>query len=190
MQQKVQFAAAVIHEPDLVVLDEPFSGLDPVNMRLLKDLILEQRDRGCTVILSSHRMEQVEAMCDAIGLIHQGNLVLLGNLAEIRSRYGTNTLAIGYDGDAEALQGIPGVSQVTDSGRSARLRMDGSADPQAIVRALLDRVQLRSFASEEPSVEDIFLESVGHGAGDARLRITEEGELVHEHGERSSEVTV
>ncbi len=180
MQQKVQFAAAVIHEPELVILDEPFTGLDPLNTRLLKELILEQQKRGCTVILSSHRMEQVEAMCESIGLIHEGELVLHGELAEIRARHGKNTLAIGYEGDSGALQGIPGVAQVVDSGRAARLRMEPGADSQAIVRSLLNRVRLRSFATEEPSVEDIFLEAVGHEAGDAHMMITETGELVLE----------
>lgn len=161
MQQKVQFAAAVIHEPEIVVLDEPFSGLDPVNTRLLKELILEQRDRGCTVVLSSHRMEQVEQMCDAIALIHRGELVLHGALREVKSRYGKGTLAIEYGGDASALEGLPGVRHVTDSGRSARLQLEPGADPQAIIRALLERVTVESFRNEEPSVEDIFLEMVG-----------------------------
>ena len=161
MQQKVQFAAAVIHEPELVVLDEPFSGLDPVNTRLLKDLILAQRDRGCTVVLSSHRMEQVEQMCDAIGLIHRGELVLHGVLSEIKSRYGKSTLAIQYVGSADDLESVPGVRHVTDSGRTARLQLEPGADPQAIIRTLLDRVTVESFRNEEPSVEDIFLEMVG-----------------------------
>lgn len=161
MQQKVQFAAAVIHEPELVVLDEPFSGLDPVNTRLLQELILAQRDRGCTVVLSSHRMEQVEQMCDAIGLIHRGELVLHGVLSEIKSRYGKGTLAIQYVGSAEDLESVPGVRHVTDSGRTARLQLEPGADPQAILRTLLDRVAVESFRNEEPSVEDIFLEMVG-----------------------------
>ena len=161
MQQKVQFAAAVIHEPDLVVLDEPFTGLDPVNTRLLKELILEQQSRGCTVVLSSHRMDQVEAMCESIGLIHRGQLVVNGKIADIKASYGHNTLAIEYAGDPAKLGGIKGIRQVNDSGRAARLQMENGADPQAIVRALLEQVELRAFRVEEPSVEDIFLEKVG-----------------------------
>src|SRR5215831_1567590 len=91
-QQKVQFAAAVIHDPDLVVLDEPFSGLDPVNARLLKDLIVEQRSKGKTVILSTHRMEEVEAMCESICLINQGRVVLSGRLHAVKARYWRNTI--------------------------------------------------------------------------------------------------
>ena len=174
MQQKVQFAAAVIHEPDVVVLDEPFTGLDPVNTRLLKELILEQQERGCTVILSTHRMEQVEAMCEEIALIHRGTLVLRGGVKEIRAQSGTNTLAIEYEGPPGALDNLPGVSQVHDSGRSARLQMEAGADTQQIVRALLDSALVHSFSTEQPSIEEIFLEHVGDGAA----AISETGELV------------
>lgn len=176
MQQKVQFAAAVIHEPEIVILDEPFTGLDPVNTRMLKELILEQRDRGCTVILSTHRMEQVEAMCEEIALIHRGDLVLRGEVNEIRARSGSNTLAIEYEGAPDALDNLPGVAQVHDSGRSARLQMAADADTQQIVRALLDRVRLHAFSTEQPSIEEIFLEHVGEGAA----AISETGELVEE----------
>ncbi len=162
MQQKVQFAAAVIHEPDLLVLDEPFSGLDPVNTRLLKDLILEQKTRGATVILSTHRMDQVEQMCESICLIHQGQEVLTGKLDEIRASYGKSTVRLDYDGDASSLEGLSGVREVRDSGRSASLLMEPAADPQEVLRQLLDRVRVRSFSLEEPSVEDIFLDKVGY----------------------------
>ena len=162
MQQKVQFAAAVIHEPDLVVLDEPFSGLDPVNTRLLKDLILEQRERGATVVLSTHRMDQVEQMCESICLIHQGRAVLTGGLAEIKASYGRSTVRLDYDGDAGSLAGVSGVREVRDSGRSASLLMEPTADPQEVLRQLLDRVTVRAFSLEEPSVEDIFLDKVGY----------------------------
>ncbi len=162
MQQKVQFAAAVIHEPDLVVLDEPFSGLDPVNTRLLKDLILEQKTRGATVVLSTHRMDQVEQMCESICLIHEGQAVLTGKLDEIRASYGKSTVRLDYDGDASSLEGLSGVREVRDSGRSASLLMEPAADPQEVLRQLLDRVRVRSFSLEEPSVEDIFLDKVGY----------------------------
>jgi ABC-2 type transport system ATP-binding protein len=176
MQQKVQFAAAVIHEPEAVVLDEPFTGLDPVNTRLLKELILEQQARGCTVILSTHRMEQVEAMCEEIALIHRGDLVLRGPVKDIRAQSGSNTLAVEYEGPPGVLDDLPGVVQVHDSGRSARLQLDQDADTQIIVRTLLERAQVHSFSTEQPSIEEIFLEHVGHGAA----VISETGELVEE----------
>ncbi|HJO04702.1 MAG TPA: ATP-binding cassette domain-containing protein [Acidobacteriota bacterium] len=179
MQQKVQFAAAVIHEPELVVLDEPFTGLDPVNTRLLQELILEQSDRGCTVILSSHRMEQMEAMCDFVALIHRGNLVLHGALSEVRASHGRNTLAIEYEGPGNGLSSLPGVVQVNDSGRSARLEMHPGADIQALLRELLGRVRLLSFSAEQPSMEEIFIDKVGDSGDDTpQLVLTDEGELV------------
>jgi ABC-2 type transport system ATP-binding protein len=162
MQQKVQFAAAVIHEPDLVVLDEPFSGLDPVNTRLLKDLILKEKARGATVVLSTHRMDQVEQMCESICLIHQGQAVLTGRLVEIKASYGKSTIKLDYDGDVESLTTLGGVREVRDSGRSANLLMEPEADAQEVLRQLLDRVTVRAFSLEEPSVEDIFLDKVGY----------------------------
>jgi ABC-2 type transport system ATP-binding protein len=162
MQQKVQFAAAVIHEPDLIVLDEPFTGLDPINSRLLKDLILEQRDRGATVVLSTHRMEQVEALCESICLIHRGRPVLDGVLADIRAGYGRNTVVVEYEGDgAGPLTDLPAVRRGEDTGQEARLELDPGADPQAVIRAVVDRVAIRSVRLEHPSLEDIYLERVG-----------------------------
>ena len=168
MQQKVQFAAAVIHEPDLVVLDEPFTGLDPINTRLLKDLILEQRDRGATVVLSTHRMEQVEALCESICLIHQGRPVLDGVVADIRAGYGRNTVVVEYEGDgAGPLTDLPGVRRNEDTGREARLELDPAADPQAVIRAVVDRAAVRAVRLEQPSLEDIYLERVGAASAPA-----------------------
>jgi ABC-2 type transport system ATP-binding protein len=160
-QQKVQFAAAVIHDPDLVVLDEPFSGLDPVNSRLLKELILEQRGRGTTVILSTHRMEEVEALCESICLLSQGRPVLKGRVKDIKAAYGRNTIAVEYAGGAGRLEGIPGVQACDDSGRNARLRLESDADAQRVMRVIFDRVEFDSVRLDEPRIEDIYLEKVG-----------------------------
>jgi len=148
MQQKIQFASAVIHEPDLVVLDEPFTGLDPVNTRLLKELILEQRERGTTVVLSTHRMEQVEALCESICLIDRGRPVLSGVLADIKAGYGRNTIDLEYRGSPGALAGLPGVRRCEDTGQEA----------------LLDRVEVQAVRLEHPHIEEIYLEKVGHQA--------------------------
>lgn len=165
MQQKIQFAAAVLHEPEMVVLDEPFTGLDPINTRLLKSLILEQRERGTTVVLSTHRMDQVEQMCESICLIHQGRAVLSGRLSEIKASYGESTVNPEYDGAAGALTGLTGVREVRDSGRTASLLLDDPGASQDVLRQLVDRVKVRSFELAEPSVEDIFLDQVGYVAG-------------------------
>jgi len=161
MQQKVQFAAAVIHDPELVVLDEPFSGLDPVNSRLLKELILEQRARGTTVILSTHRMEEVEALCESICLLSHGHPVLNGRLRDIKAAYGRNTITVEYAGAAGRLDKIPGVQACDDSGRDARLRLESGADAQRVMRAIFDRVEVNSVRLDEPRIEDIYLEKVG-----------------------------
>jgi ABC-2 type transport system ATP-binding protein len=160
LQQKVQFAAAVIHDPDLVILDEPFSGLDPVNSRLLRDLIVEQRARGTTVILSTHRMEEVEALCEAICLIHGGRAVLSGRLKEIKARYGRNTIVVEHAGVTGRLHGIPGVQACDEGGREARLRLEATADPQRVMRAVFERVEVSSLRLDEPRIEDIYLETV------------------------------
>ncbi len=160
MQQKVQFASAVIHDPDLVVLDEPFTGLDPVNTRLLKELILEQRKRGATVLLSTHLMEQVEALCESICLIDHGRAVLSGVLADIKASYGRNTIDLEYRGTAGALASVPGVRRCEDAGQEARLEPD--ADAQAVIRSLLDRVEIQAVRLDHPHIEEIYLEKVGH----------------------------
>ena len=170
MQQKVQFAAAVLHDPELIVLDEPFSGLDPVNTKLLRELILEQRARGATVILSTHRMEQVEALCESICLIHQGRPVLAGNLAEIKAGYGRNTVSVEYRGAAGALADLDGVRRCEDTGHEARLELAPETDAQAVIRAVLDRVSVQSVRLEHPHIEEIYLEKVGrHRAGAAEV---------------------
>jgi ABC-2 type transport system ATP-binding protein len=161
MQQKVQFAAAVIHDPKLVVLDEPFSGLDPINARMLQELIVEQRDKGTAVILSTHQMEQVEAMCESLCLISNGTVVLRGGLAAIKAEYGRNTLAVEYAGAAGRLTGLPGVRQVDDRGRHARLALEPGASVPALMRAVLDRVEVTGMRLDEPHIEEIYLDRVG-----------------------------
>jgi ABC-2 type transport system ATP-binding protein len=160
-QQKVQFAAAVIHDPELVVLDEPFSGLDPVNARLLKELIVEQRSRGTTVILSTHRMEEVEALCESICLVHHGRAVLHGRLNDIKAQQGRNTIVVHHGAGPGRLQHIPGVQGCEDGAREARLRLAPGANPQDVMRAVFDRVDVSSIHVDEPSIEDIYLKTVG-----------------------------
>jgi ABC-2 type transport system ATP-binding protein len=162
MQQKIQFASAVMHEPKLIVLDEPFTGLDPINARMLKELLLEQKDKGVTIILSTHRMDEVEAMCDSISLVHKGERVLHGKLSEIKASYGRNSVSIEYGGEPDCLKDLPGVLSVNDSGRSARFRLEKGADTQKLLRELLARTKIESFVVDEPHLEEIYLEKVGH----------------------------
>ena len=161
MQQKVQFIAAVMHRPPLLILDEPFAGLDPVNATLIKNIMLELREQGATIILSTHRMEQVEMMCDAICLINHGRSVLAGDLRAIKKSYGKNTLRIEYSGD-ESFLNLPNlVEKLNHYGAVVEARLRPGADPQEILRAAVERgVRLTRFELVEPPLHDIFIEKV------------------------------
>lgn len=163
MGQKVQILATLIHEPELVILDEVFSGLDPVNTEMVRDVILDIKRSGRTVIFSTHVMEQAEQICDAILLLHKGRKVLDGPLAEIQARFG-ETVHIEYEGDGSVLRDLPGVERVNDAGRHAELSLRPGADPQALLPALVDRLVIRRFDLREPSLHEIFLRTVGEGA--------------------------
>ena len=162
MQQKVQFISAVLHGPRLIILDEPFSGLDPVNAATVKDVMLEMRDRGTTVVLSSHRMEQVERMCDSICLIDKGRNVLDGDLRAIKQSYGKNTVQIEFTG-SDAFLSHPAVASVNRFGSGVEAKLKPGADPQEILKAALQSgVQIMRFELLEPSLNDIFIEKTGH----------------------------
>jgi ABC-2 type transport system ATP-binding protein len=163
MQQKAQFIATVLHEPDILILDEPLSGLDPVGVNVMRDVLVDLRRRGKTVVLSSHQMETVERLCDAIALIHRGRKVLEGPVSEVKSRYGKNTLVLSYEGDGAFLAGLPGVLKVNDFGRYVEIRMAEGTDPQAILREAASRIRVSRFEVVEPSLHDIFVEQVTAG---------------------------
>src|SRR5688572_26677864 len=134
MQQKAQFIATVLHDPAILILDEPMSGLDPVGMNVMRDVLLDQRRLGKTLVLSSHQMETVERLCDAIALISRGRKVLDGPVGEVKRRYGANTVALAYEGDGSFLCGLPGVKAVKDAGRHLEVQLEEGADPQGLLR--------------------------------------------------------
>ncbi|MFZ0964427.1 MAG: ATP-binding cassette domain-containing protein [Terriglobia bacterium] len=161
MQQKAQFIAAVIHRPPLLILDEPFTGLDPVNATLIKDIMLDLREKGATIILSTHRMEQVEMMCDAICLINHGRSVLAGDLRAIKKSYGKNTVRIEYAGDDNFLDRPDLVEKLNHFGAVVEAKLRPGADPQEILKAAVARgVRLTRFELVEPPLHDIFIETV------------------------------
>ena len=160
MGQKVQLLITLIHEPDLVILDEPFSGLDPVNRDLMRDLILQMRRDGKTVIFSTHIMEQAEQVCDYVALINKGEKVVDGSLSEVRSSGGRAAM-LDYDGDGRTLVDLPGVVRINDSGKQAELVLAADADSQQLLAVLLDKVQIRRFDLREPSLHEIFIRAVG-----------------------------
>ncbi len=157
MSQKVQFIAAIIAEPKLLILDEPFSGLDPVNMDLLKDVVLELKRRGTTVIFSTHDMEVAERMCDTIFMIFRGRKVLDGTLRAIQNQYGEDTIRVRTTLGNGALAGLPGVVQVNDYGQDQELRIASGADSQAVLTELARRTRIERFELARPSLHDIFL---------------------------------
>jgi ABC-2 type transport system ATP-binding protein len=166
MQQKVQFIASVLHEPDLIILDEPFSGLDPVNMRLLRSLIDELHAKGKTVIFSTHVMHQAEQNCDHIVMIHQGRKVLDDTLDDIRERFDPRALhvdPIGGIEQAHAVSQVPGVAHVTPIEGSLEVVLDEGIEPQAAMRSLLEAMPMRRVEIKRPTLEDIFIEIVTGG---------------------------
>jgi ABC-2 type transport system ATP-binding protein len=160
MSQKVQILGTMIHDPELVILDEPFSGLDPVNVELVRNLILDVKRQGRTVIFSTHVMEQAEMICDGIVLINEGRKVLDGTLREVRQS-GEQAIVIDYDGDGGELWRLPGVTRVNDAGKTAELFLAEGADPQQLLRLMVDRLEIRRFDMREPSLHEVFVRAVG-----------------------------
>ena len=161
MAQKVQFIATVVSRPELILLDEPFTGLDPVNTDVIKDAILELQGKGTTVIFSTHDMSMAEKMCDFIFMIFKGRKVLDGTLASIQDKYGTDTLRVRIGDGAEALQNIEGIEKINDFGQLQELRLSPAGDPQKILQEILRRTTVRSFDITKPSLHDIFIRIAG-----------------------------
>jgi ABC-2 type transport system ATP-binding protein len=162
MQQKIQFIAALLHSPDFIIMDEPFAGLDPVNADLLKNVLLEMKKQGKTILFSTHRMDQVEKLCDSICLINKGKPVLSGNLKQVKAQYGKNNIQIGYDGgDGNFLEHNTLVRSFNDYGNYVEVRLAPGADPQQLLRMAADHSRINRFELMEPSLEEIFIEVVG-----------------------------
>ena len=155
MSQKVQFVAAVVSRPDLLILDEPFSGLDPVNAEALKDSVLEMRRRGATVVFSTHDMATAERMCDRIFMIFRGRKVLDGTLEEIQAQYGFDTVRLRTEAGARVLAGLPGVEAVNDYGQLQEIRL--SCDAQRFLQQLAAITPVHHFEIARPSLHDIFV---------------------------------
>jgi ABC-2 type transport system ATP-binding protein len=163
MAQKIQFIATVVANPELVILDEPFSGLDPVNMEVVRDAVLDLRKSGATVIFSTHDMNVAERMCDFIFMIYKGKKVLDGSLNAIRDTYGTDTVKLRTSPGAEIgqLQRLPGVSKVVDFGNVQEVRLDRGADAQNILRYAVTRGDVELFEVAKPSLHDVFVRIAG-----------------------------
>ena len=161
MAQKVQFIAAVVARPEMLILDEPFSGLDPVNTNVIRDAALELRAQGTTIIFSTHDMSTAENLCDFIFMIFRGKKVLDGTLASIQNEFGDDTIRLRIDGDGAALGQIPGVHRINHRGHLHELRITDDADPQEILQTVMSRARVKHFELAKPSLYDIFVRIAG-----------------------------
>ncbi|WP_413302261.1 ABC transporter ATP-binding protein [Bacillus sp. 1P10SD] len=161
-QQKIQFIAAVVHKPKLLILDEPFSGLDPVNVEMLKEAVLSLRENGATIVFSSHRMEHVEEMCEHLCILHKGSPVVHGALKEIKRAFGKKNLVIHADFPLDSLKDFPGVVKSKLTTEGIHLQIEGEDIAERILKKIVGNGFIRRFSLEEPSLNDIFIEKVGN----------------------------
>ena len=160
MQQKIQLAGTLLHEPDLLVLDEPFSGLDPINQGLFKDVLAQHKAAGKTILFSTHVMEQAEKLCDHIALIANGRVVLEGELRELKRRQGGNSFRLLADGDLERVRTTRGVADVVASNGALRVAAEPDVDGATLLRELVSFLSVREFTSAEPTLEEMFVKAV------------------------------
>ena len=160
MQQKIQFIATLLHEPELVIMDEPFSGLDPVNATLLQDTLVDLKKAGKAILFSTHRMDQVEKLCDAICLIDRGHAVLQGGMREVKSRYERNHVVMNFEGDASFLRN-PAIASYKDYAGQAEIELKPGANAQDVLREAVGKAAISRFELMEPSLEEIFIRTVG-----------------------------
>ena len=165
MQQKIQFISTLLHDPELIIMDEPFSGLDPVNATLLIDTLIDLRKAGKTILFSTHRMDQVEKMCDSIAIIHRSHLILAGSMREIKATYPHNRVQINFTGDASFLR-HPTIEHYEDYGGRAEIKLHTAAgvEPDAqplLAEAVSHGTRISRFEVTEPTLEEIFIEKVG-----------------------------
>ena len=168
-QQKVQFIAAVLHRPDVLLMDEPFTGLDPVNLALLREAFIELRDEGRTIVFSTHQMEAAEALCEALAIVDKGRVVAAGTLSELKRASRARTVRLGVEGETLPawLASLPGVVAVRPAAGYAELELAAEAEPSAVLAATVARgARVTRFEVAEPSLEAIFIERVGRPADD------------------------
>lgn len=157
MIQKLQFIATVIDRPEIIILDEPFSGLDPVNAEILKESLLELQKNGATIIFSTHDMSMAEKMCDYIFMIHKGEKVLDGTLLSIQDKYGNDTIRLQTAMGSQALEGIPGIESINDFGQIQEVRLRPDTDAQSVLAQVMKKTSVLKFEVTKPSLNDIFI---------------------------------
>jgi len=160
MQQKIQFIATLMHDPGLIVMDEPFSGLDPVNAALMEKTLLELKDQGKAILFSTHRMDQVEKLCDSICLINNGKAVLAGKVREIKATYERNRVIVEFEGSASFLSSDE-IAEATNYSGHAEIKLKPQGDAQKLLHEAAAVAKIYRFEMVEPSLEEIFIETVG-----------------------------
>jgi ABC-2 type transport system ATP-binding protein len=161
MSQKIQFIATIAHDPDIYIFDEPFSGLDPINSEMLKEIIIELKSNGKTILFSTHRMEQVEQMCDDICLFNKGEAILNGKLREVKASFGKNTINMEFEGDSSFLDQLENVRINNRSTNFAEIRILDNQPMQDILKKAMEKVEIHKFERVEPSLNEIFISTVG-----------------------------
>ena len=164
MQQKIQLVGTLLHEPEIIVLDEPFAGLDPLNQSLFKDLLAEYKESGRTILFSTHIMAQAEKLCDSICLVSKGNSILQGTISEVKSGFGGNCYRLEAQGDTDRLLQVAGVEQAVPYGEAFHLFIEPGADVPTVLRELTGFLDVREFSSEEPDLEEVFIRAVRDAA--------------------------
>lgn len=159
-QQKIQFISTIAHRPEICIFDEPFSGLDPINSELLKDVIIELNKNGTTILFATHRMEQVEQMCDDICLFSNGTVILNGALSDIKRSFGNNTVKIEFEGDHSFLDNLQNVRINNRSTKYAEIRLLDGADEQELLKNVMKQVKVIHFQYAQPSLNEIFISTV------------------------------
>jgi ABC-2 type transport system ATP-binding protein len=160
MQQKIQFIATIIHNPDLIVVDEPFSGLDPVNTQIIKNILLEQKKGGKTIILSTHMMEQAEVMCDRILMINKGMVVLNGKVKDIKNEHRNNSVFLEFDGNLSSLEGLGQIENIVRHGTYIEIFLKEGHDIQSLIQDIVTRVRILRLEQSTPSLNEIFIKIV------------------------------
>jgi len=161
MQQKIQFAGTVLHKPKLLILDEPFGGLDPINQLLIKDLLLELKEKGTTIIFSTHVMETAEKLCEELILINKGKQVLYGSLSKIKQDIGRKHILIEYDGKDDFLKDLKDIEKYDNYGNMVEISLGPQGNAQNVLKAAMQNAVIKKFEIKEPSLNEIFVESVG-----------------------------
>lgn len=169
-QQKLQFIGTILHDPEFIILDEPFSGLDPVNTNMLKDIILEMKSKGKVIIFSTHLMDFAEKMCDHIAMINHGKIILKGSLNEIKTKHSQKNVSLSYDGDISFLQGHPIVEKMADYGNTTGIRLKEANQTQQLLKLLMERnVLIKKFDANDISLQEIFIEYAGQEEGGSHV---------------------